>query len=131
MSACDAREAKTRGGVAGVQMGEVGDLVGIEGAAAAGVVGPAEHSRLEEGAVDDQLTAALEQVDEARLALGAFELIRLLHGQPGHPPALGGQRVTGARQGLLLDEKLLARSLPLLRRHNRWRVHDVQSFLLG
>jgi hypothetical protein len=50
MSACDAREAKTRGGVAGVQMGEVGDLVGIEGAAAAGVVGPAGDLRLEEGA---------------------------------------------------------------------------------
>jgi hypothetical protein len=41
-------------------MGEVGDLVAMEGAAAAGVVGPAGDPRLEEGAIDDQLAAALE-----------------------------------------------------------------------
>jgi hypothetical protein len=34
-----------QGGVAGVQMGEVGDLVAMEGAAAAGVVGPAPDAR--------------------------------------------------------------------------------------
>ena len=32
-----------QGGVTGVQMGDVGDLVGDHGAAAAGVVGPAKH----------------------------------------------------------------------------------------
>ena len=37
-------------------------------------------------------------------------------------------REASAPQGLLLDEKLLARSLPLSRRHNRWRVHSVLSF---
>src|SRR5271166_5689805 len=60
-------------------------------------------------------------------ALGPVELILLLHRHPRHPPSLGGQRVTGAGQGLLLDEKLLARSLPLLRRHNRWGVHGALS----
>jgi hypothetical protein len=35
------------------------------------------------------------------------------HGHPRHPPTLGGQRVTGAGQLLLLHEQLLARSLPL------------------
>src|ERR1019366_7201907 len=69
----------------------------------------------EEGAVDDQLTAALEQVEQARFALGPVELVLLLHGQPRHPPTLGGQRVTGAGQVLLLHQQLLARSLPLLR----------------
>src|SRR6266481_2995264 len=54
MSACGARER----GVAGVQMGEVGDLIGAQGAAAAGVLGPAMDAGLEEGAVDDQLAAA-------------------------------------------------------------------------
>jgi hypothetical protein len=42
-------------------MGQVGDLVGAQGAATASVLRPAEHSGLEEGAVDDQLPAALEQ----------------------------------------------------------------------
>jgi hypothetical protein len=34
-------------------MGQMGDLIGTQGAAAAGVLGPAEHSRLKEGAVND------------------------------------------------------------------------------
>ena len=78
------------GGVAGVEMGEVGDLVGPKGAAAAGMVGPAEDSGVEEGAVDDQLTAALEEVEQAGFAVGAFELVALLDGDPRHPAALGG-----------------------------------------
>jgi hypothetical protein len=52
----DVRES----GVAGVQMGDVGDLVGHHGAADAGVLGPPAHAGFEEGAVDDELTAALE-----------------------------------------------------------------------
>ena len=46
-------------------MGQVGDLIVAQGAAAAGVLGPAEHSGLEKGAIDDQLTAALEQIEQA------------------------------------------------------------------
>ena len=41
-------------------MGQVADLIGAQGAAAAGVLGPAEHPGLEEGAIDDQLPAVLE-----------------------------------------------------------------------
>ena len=123
LQARDVRLRRARGvgerGVAGVQMGQVGDLIGAQGAAAAGVLGPAEHPGLEEGAIDDQLPAALEQVEQAYLALGSVELVLLLHGHPRHPPAFGGQRVTGAGQGLLLHEQLLARSLPLLLRHDR------------
>ena len=123
MSACGAREAYDQRGVAGVQMGEVGDLVGPERTADAGMLRPAVHAGLEEGAVDDQLAAALEQVEQARFALRPVERIGLLHRHPRHPPSLGGQRVTGAGQGLLLHEQLLARGLPFLRRHDRWRVH--------
>src|SRR5229473_386849 len=100
-------------------MGQVRDLIGAQGAAAAGVLGPAEHSGFEEGAIDDQLTAALEQIEQAYLALGSVELVLLLHRHPRHPSTLGGQRVTGAGQGLLLHEQLLALRLPLLRRHDR------------
>jgi hypothetical protein len=109
-------------------MGDVGDLVGHEGAAAAGMFGPAVHAGLKEGAVDDELTAAVEQVEQARLALGPVELVLLLHGEPRHPPTLGGQRITGAGQGLLLHEELLARSLPLLRRNDRGCVHREMPF---
>src|SRR5216683_4541340 len=108
-------------------MGDVRNLVGHQRAAAAGMVGPAEHAGFEEGAIDDQLTAALEQVEQARFALGAVELVLLLHGQPRHPPTLGGQRVTGAGQVLLLHEQLLARSVPLLRRHDRGCLHGQMS----
>ena len=56
--------------VACVQMGEVADLVGAEGTANAGMLRPAVHTRLEEGAVDNELTAALEQVEQASFAPG-------------------------------------------------------------
>ena len=108
-------------------MGEVGDLVGHHGAADAGMLGPAGHAGLEKGAIDDQLTATVEQVEQARLALGPVELVLLLHRQPRHPPTLGGQRVTGAGQLLLLHEQLLARGLPLLLRHDRGCVHRETS----
>src|SRR5208282_4503763 len=100
-------------------MGEVRDLIGAERAAAAGVLGPAEYPGLEEGAIDDQLAAALEQIEQAYLALGSVELVLLVHRQPRHPPAFGSQRVTRASQGLLLFQEMLARSLPLQLRHNR------------
>jgi len=79
------------------------------------MVGPAENARFEEGPVDDQLTTALEEVEQARLALGSVELVVLLHGQPRHAAALGGQCVAGAGQLLLLPEQLLPRSLPIVR----------------
>src|SRR5271169_6614436 len=88
---------------------------------------PTVHAALEEGAVDDELTATLEQVEQARFALGPVERICLFHGNPRHPPSLGGQRVTGAGQGLLLHEQLLARSLPLLPRHDLWCKHGGLS----
>ena len=77
LQARDVRLRRARGvregGVAGVQMGEVGDLIGPEGAAAAGLLGPAEHPGFEEGAIDDQLTPAFEQVKQARLAARSVE----------------------------------------------------------
>src|SRR5271154_7055625 len=100
-------------------MGQMGDLIGSQRAPAAGVLGPAEHSRLEEGAIDDQLTAPFEQIDQAYFALRAVELVLLVHSLPRHPPSLGGQRITRPGESLLLDQKLLPRSLPLLIRHDR------------
>src|SRR5207248_4075819 len=89
-----------------------------------GMLGPAVHARLEEGAVDDQLTTPAEQVEQARRALRTRELELLLDREPRHPPPLRGQCVTGASQRLLLHEQLLARSLPLVGRHDRRCLHD-------
>ena len=92
-------------------MGKVGDVVGHHRAADAGMLGPTVHAGLEKGAVDDQLTAATEQVEQARLSVGPVELVLRLHGQPRHAPTRRGQCVTGAAQLLFLDQQFLARSL--------------------
>src|SRR5271163_3300633 len=81
------------GRVSGVEVGEMGDLIGAERTAAAGLVRPTEHPGLEEGAVDDELPAALEEIDEARFAVRPLELVSLLDGRPRHPPAFGRERI--------------------------------------
>src|SRR6516164_2810095 len=92
------------------------------------MIGPAENTGLEEGTIDDQLAAALEQIEQAYLAFGSVELILLLHRHPRHPSARGSQRITRAGQLLLLNEQLLARSFPFLRRHDRGCVLWELSF---
>src|SRR5262249_17770284 len=57
-------------------------------------------------------------IEQANFALWSFELVFLFDGCPRHSPTLGGQRVTGVGQLLLLHEQSLARSLPFLRRHH-------------
>ena len=47
-----------------MQVGEVGDLVGAERAANAGVVGPAVDVRIVEGAIEDELAAAFEEIEQ-------------------------------------------------------------------
>ena len=104
-------------------MGQVRHLIGAQGAAAACVLGPPEHAGVEEGAIDDQLPPALEQIEQAHLSLRPFELVLFLHRHPRHSPALRGQRVTRASEGFLLNQHLLPRGLPFLLRHDRWRLH--------
>jgi len=111
-------------------MGQVADLIGAQGATAASVLGPAEHSGLEEGSIDDQLPTPLEQVEQANPTLGPIELVLFLHRQPRHASALGGQRITGAGQGFLPHEELLPRSVPLLLRHDRGCLHRDMHFRL-
>src|SRR6267142_3336611 len=96
-------------------MGQAGDLVRAQRAAAAGVLGPAEHPCLEQG-------------EQAYLPVRPVELVVLLHRHPRHPSAFGGQRITRTGQGLLFHEELLPRSLPLLLRHDRWFVHREMLF---
>jgi hypothetical protein len=113
--------------VAGVEVGEMADLVGHERAAAAAALGPAVDARLEEEPVDDELAAALEEVEETRRAVRALERVVLLHGHPRHPATLGGEGIAGAGQPFLLHEQRLTRGGPLLRRHGRWGLHRGAS----
>src|SRR6201999_1050561 len=108
------------GGVAGVEVGEIGYLVGAQRAAAASTLRPTMDAGLEEGPIDDKLAAACEQIEQTDLAAWAVELIRLVDRHPGHPATLGCQGVMGAKRGLLLDEQARARGVPSLRRHD-WR----------
>ena len=104
MSACGAREAYASVVSRAFEMGEVGNLIGPKGAAAAGMFGPAEHPGFEEGTVHDQLAPAFEQVEQTRLPGRSIERVRPLHGHPRHQPPFGGQRVTSPRVGLLFCE---------------------------
>src|SRR5262249_23637854 len=131
LHAVDVRLRRARGerkrGVARVQMGEVGYLVSQKRAAPAAMFRPTENAWLEEGAVNDQLTAALEQVEQTRLPVGSVELVLLLNGQPRHPPTLRSKRVTSMSQLLLFHQELPACGLPLLARYDRRRFHADKS----
>ena len=92
--------------------------------------GPSENTGLEESAVNNQLPAALEQIEQAQLTLGPFEFVLFPHERPRHPAAFGGQSIPGAGEGLLLNEELLPCSLPFLRGHDWWCFHFVHIFYL-
>jgi hypothetical protein len=100
-------------GVARVEVGEVADVVGDHRAAVAARRRPAVYARREHEVVDDQLAAAVEQVEQARPATGPLEHIVLLDAHHWQAPALGGQRVTSASGLLLLRQQTLPSGLPL------------------
>ena len=54
------------------------------------------HTGLEEGAVDDQLAPALEQIEQAHLAPGPSNTYFFSTAIHGIRRPFGGQRVTGA-----------------------------------
>ena len=96
-----------QGGVAGVQVREVGDLIGEHGAARTRVVRPAVHPGLEEGAVDDQLAAALEQY--VALPFACFvQRLRIARSATSAPRSVTVRRnrpgiVSGAATGVTLS----------------------------
>src|SRR5436305_464617 len=92
--------------------------------------GPADHTRLEESAVHDQLPAAIEQVEQTSLSLGTLEVVLVFHGHPWHPPTLGRQRITSMGEFLLLHEEFLPSSFPRFWRYDFWRLY-LLLFLFG
>src|SRR5215468_1952488 len=105
-------------------MGQMRNLIGAEGAAATGVPGPTKHSRLEEGAIENQLPPALEQIEQANLARRSLELITLFDSHPRHPAAFGGQSVSSPCLSFFLHQHFLARSEPLFLRYYRRRLNS-------
>jgi hypothetical protein len=81
------------GGVARVQMREVRDLVGAERATDAGVVGPAVDAGIVEGAIEDELAAAFEEIEQRTLPFRTFEDVLLFDREPGHAAARRSHRI--------------------------------------
>jgi hypothetical protein len=96
--------------VSGVQVGEIAVLVNPARAARAAVV----PGRVEHEVIDDQLAPPLEEVEQARLAVGALEDVVLFDLDHRQPPTLGVQRVPRPGGRLLLGEQLLASDQPLV-----------------
>jgi hypothetical protein len=112
--------------VAGIEVREIADMVGEHRAPNAGTAmlntgrafRLAVHTRIEECAVDDQLTPAVEQIQQVHRPFRPLEGVWLVHRYPGHPPTFRSKRVACAGHLLFFDEQSLPLVLPLLRRHN-------------
>jgi hypothetical protein len=90
------------------------DEVGQERAARATLL----PSGTEHEVVDQQLAAPAEQVGEALLAVRPVEDVLLLDLDPGQLTALRAQLIAQPREVFLLAKELLARSEPVLSRHD-------------
>jgi hypothetical protein len=88
--ASSARETSAKRSVAGVEMGDMADLVDEHRAAGAARRGPALYVRREHEVVEDELLAAIEQVAQACLALRTLEDVVLLDSDHRLPATLGG-----------------------------------------
>jgi len=83
--------------------------------------------------VDDQLAAAVEEVEQSDRSVRAFEGVVLSDLDHRQSAAVGVQRVALPRELLLPGQKLLAGSQPLLTRHHlgQSRHHDLLSSVCG
>src|SRR5215471_2014470 len=73
--------------------------------------------------IDDQLTAAVEQLRQGLVSVRPLEYIILAHALPGQLAALLAQPIAHARELLLLDQELLARSDPFVVRYDLVLCH--------
>src|SRR5258708_12569451 len=96
-----------------MEVGEVSDVVDEHRAAIAARIRPARHIRREHEVVDDQLAAALEQIEQARFTAQPLEDVALV--DPGHwqPSALCRQRASRPGGPLFPNEQPSPPCLPL------------------
>jgi len=92
-----------------VQVGRVAEVVDHERAHVAALV----PFRVEHEVVDDELAAALEQVEQSHAAVRAFEAVRLLDLDHRQPPTFDAQLVSRSGSRFLLGQQLLASHQPL------------------
>jgi hypothetical protein len=78
--------------------------------------------------VDEQLTAAVEQLRQPAGALNGLEAVVLLDPDPGQLAPLSRQLVTQPGVLLLAGEQLLAGGRPLLTRSDRATGHSRSPF---
>src|ERR1700722_467503 len=114
---------KRKRSIAGMQMGEMADLIGEQAATRARMF----IGRLQHVMIDDDLAAAVEQFGEAEPTAWRIENVILVDPFPAKPAAFGGQRIKGARPRLFLDEQRRALLMPLLARNDAWRMHGLCS----
>jgi hypothetical protein len=89
-------------------------------AIAAGRAGwPAVYVVVEEEPVENELGTPSKQLGQADLTARPDEAVVLGHRGHRHPTPLGGQRVAGSGQRLLLKQQLGVGLFPHLRRHDR------------
>ena len=112
-----------QGGIPGVQVRQVADAVGQERAGRAALV----RVRVEHEMVDQQLTPALEQLQQAGLAVRALELVLLADLGHRHPAPLSVQCIALPGELFLPGQQLLAGREPLLSGHDRRIVHSHSS----
>ena len=121
-AACTPRSSQSARGrrdqrrVACVQVAQVAARLSITNVHARAAVIPA---RVEHEVVDDELTPALEQVEQPGLTFGAVEDVLLVDLDHRQLAALSVHRVALAGELLLMGQQLLAGHEPLVSRHDR------------
>ena len=85
-------------------MGEMADVVDEERTTGTTRGRPAVDPRSEHEVVDDELAATIEQIEQARPAVRAFEPVVLVDPHHRQPAALCGQRVSRTGRCLFLRE---------------------------
>ena len=80
-------------------MGQIRNLVCSERTAETGVIGPATNAGIEEGAVDDELTATREEVEKTQSPVRPVECVVLLR-----PPSTAFVGVRLARESRARDQ---------------------------
>src|SRR5215510_11804950 len=83
--------------------------------------------RAEHEVIDEELISSAEQVGQRFLAGRSLEHIGLVDFHPRQPASILAQSVTLPSEGLLFGEQSLARSKPLVSRHDLMR-HGSISF---
>src|ERR1700761_620575 len=94
------------------------------------MVGPAMDVRIEKGAVNNELPAPVEKIEQRSPSLWSLKYILILDGDPRHAPARRSQGISRTGMFLLLNQHLLPGFLPFSCRDYRGLGH-LCDLLIG